>query len=101
MTIITWFLVTLSLFIDPLYCQYTVTSQAQSALTPGIYVLPFIFKPLKETWLSRSRYVDITLYLNSFSKFETYVQNATNDLNSSDAIDNLSEAHTTFIMWGN
>ena len=44
-------------------------------------------------------YVNIIPYLNSFSKFETYLVNFTNDLNSPDILAHFQEADTTHTVW--
>ena len=84
---VTWLPVAILFGIDPLYGQNTVIPNHQSSLLLGTHADPDIFGALKQIWLSRSTYkitsyVDFAPYLNSFSKFETYLVNFITDLNS-------------------
>ena len=42
-SVIAWFLVIFSLYIDPLYSRYTVTPDLQSVLTLAMHVDPVFF----------------------------------------------------------
>ena len=101
----TLFLFTLSLVKGPMCVQCTATPDPPLAIISGMCMGLDIFEPLKQNRPSKSTYkvisyVDFTSYLNSFSKYENYLQNFMNALNSSDIIAHFHKAGTTCIIWG-
>ena len=65
---------------------------------------PVIFEPVSPIQLSRSiykvtSYIEFAPYIQSFGKFEAYLVNVTNDLNSPDIMRHFSEADTTQLAW--
>ena len=73
-------------------------------MAPGTCNDLVIFEPFSQIQLSRSTYkltsyVNFAPYVQSFKKFETYLVNFTNDLNSLDILKCFKEAYTTQCVW--
>ena len=97
-------LVPMVVYLESLHVQSSITLAPQAIMAPGMHEDPVIFEPLSQIWPSRSTYkftsyVDFASYMWSFRKFEAYLVNFTNDLNSPDVIKCFREAHTTQLIW--
>ena len=73
-------------------------------MAPCMWRDPVIFEPLSQIQLSRPTYhvtiyIDLAQYVQSFRKFEAYLVNFTNDLNSPDIMSHFREADTTQPVW--
>ena len=84
--------------------QYPITSEVKTSLVLEIHADLVIFEPLNQIQLCSSTYkvtsyVKFTPYVHSFSNFETYLVNFTNEL-SSDVLACFQEAYPAHIVWG-
>ena len=75
----------ITMCIDPMQGQHTVTPDPQTTLTLGMHADPVIFEPLSQSWFSESAYkvtsfVNFVPYLTAFRSFVTYWTKFTNDL---------------------
>ena len=104
MGVTAWLLVSLVVYQKSLHGKISVTFTSWAIMAPGMYEDPAIFKPLSQIWLSRSTYkvtsyIDFVPYVWSFRKFEAYLVNFTNDLNSRNIMKGFKKAHTTGLTW--
>ena len=104
MGVIAWLLLSLVVYLKSLNGQNSIAFTLQAIMAPGMCKDPVIFKPLSQIQLSRStykvtNYIDFAPYMWSFRKFEAYLVNFTNDLNSPDIMHHFREADTTQLTW--
>ena len=104
MGMIAWLLASLVVYLESLNGQSSITFAPQAIMTPVMWEDPVIFETFSQILLHRFTYkvisyTDFAPYLQFFRKFEAYLVNFTNDLNSPDIISHFREADTIQLTW--